>query len=449
MSLLYQQGCVVSDCVPDDLVSDYILRYTLQDSLPEPVIPPQTDACLVVGCAPDDDIAAYNGAYNLQSLVPYTSTPPGGAVPIGGGYYIAVPPVTVYVPPGPGPSQFSLQTQNFSCPAGTTAASACNYNYTYQIPGGSTPAQVQAIVNQAATEVAVLKAQCCVGLPQSGVLAPPTTYYSNPASANCGAGQSIKQVGALPPYVSVTGNGVVVAAGTFTSTTSQADADSQAQFAADEAFDGGNVECGWYNTDQQVACPDGKTSDVPAGTVFSTVSQADANAQALAQANINCAGLMIGGWTWTPADSTPPTNGAIRSASGSNNAGSASAQSPVPPPGLLAQVNSTLRGEWVNTCPGGSSAILVTVVYTYNVTPAFAGGGGGGTYFIIGNSGGAQSSHGDSSHPLTGSSVITDQTISVSPGQTFYVQLQYGGTANSNGGFLTSVNVSMYCRFTC
>lgn len=82
---------------------------------------------------------------------------------------------------------------------------------------------------------------------------------------------------------------ITIAQGKFTSTLSQQDADSQA-LAAATAQAASLLVCTWTN-DQKTAtglCSDGVTSHtetVPAGTVSSTVSKDDANSQAQTQAN--------------------------------------------------------------------------------------------------------------------------------------------------------------------
>jgi hypothetical protein len=79
----------------------------------------------------------------------------------------------------------------------------------------------------------------------------------------------------------------------------------------------GNIECGYYNTEQTVECPDETTRTTPAGEFFSTVSQEDADAQALAPLAEECVTLCteeFDNFTWnttaTPNDGAASANAA-------------------------------------------------------------------------------------------------------------------------------------------
>lgn len=94
----------------------------------------------------------------------------------------------------------------------------------------------------------------------------------------------------LPPWITVdsANNQLIGAAGIFRGAT-QADADAAAQAGLEKVAPSLNIQCGFYNTQQTVTCADSSTQTVPAGVYFSTVSQADANNQAIALANVQCA----------------------------------------------------------------------------------------------------------------------------------------------------------------
>lgn len=98
---------------------------------------------------------------------------------------------------------------------------------------------------------------------------------------------------------------VTIPAGTVTSTVSQADADAKAlQQATDQA--NSQLACVWYNAPQTYTahCPTGTTGDdvsvtIPSGAYSSTLSQSDADSQAIlaaqtqAQSEISCAGATL------------------------------------------------------------------------------------------------------------------------------------------------------------
>jgi len=94
----------------------------------------------------------------------------------------------------------------------------------------------------------------------------------------------------LPPWITVdsANNRLIGAAGNFRGGT-QADADAAAIAGLTAIAPSLNIQCGFYNTQQVVTCSDSSTQTVPAGVFFSTVSQADANNQAIALANVQCA----------------------------------------------------------------------------------------------------------------------------------------------------------------
>jgi len=94
----------------------------------------------------------------------------------------------------------------------------------------------------------------------------------------------------LPPWVTVdtANNQIIGAAGMFRGATQEA-ADAAGVIGLTAAIAGLNIQCGFYNTQQIVTCSDLSTQTIAAGIFFSTVSQADANAQAVALGNVQCA----------------------------------------------------------------------------------------------------------------------------------------------------------------
>jgi len=83
-------------------------------------------------------------------------------------------------------------------------------------------------------------------------------------------------------------NQIIGAAGMFRGATQEA-ANAAGVAGLEKLIPSLNIQCGYYNTLQTITCSDLTTQSVPAGVFFSTVSQADANAQAVALCNTQCA----------------------------------------------------------------------------------------------------------------------------------------------------------------
>lgn len=119
------------------------------------------------------------------------------------------------------------------------------------------------------------------------------------------------------------GGPITVPAGTYQSFVSQEDADAQAQAFAESQV---GTTCYWENTEQTAVCPEGETGGpfvVPAGTYQSFVSQADANAQAQADADAqaaagcsSCTDYPVSGLSWT-VNAFPGASGSASGGSGS------------------------------------------------------------------------------------------------------------------------------------
>lgn len=225
--------------------------------------------CRLVTCPVTDDLPAYLGQYSLQTGFQFANLT--FSVPTGGGFYI-VPAGTIIINLPTNPTFVSYM--------------GCQSMVTQSIPPGSTPAQILAIVNSVMGQVGNQLSQC--NAPKNyGNPFLPGSFTSGPGFVGCGGGQQLQQIGGLPSGVSFSTYGLTLVGGIFSSSISQADADSKSQ-AYLLTFFGVSVTCGWWNTQQQAMCCDGTTQTVAATTIFSLVSQADADAQALAQATAAC-----------------------------------------------------------------------------------------------------------------------------------------------------------------
>jgi Family of unknown function (DUF5977) len=225
--------------------------------------------CRLVTCKVTDDIPSYLGSYSLQNGFQYVNL--AISVPTPTGFYVA-PPGTIVINLPPNPVTVSYQ--------------GCISTVNEPIPTGSTPAQILAIVADVMSQIAAQSAICNA---PPNILNPSaaTSFTNGPVSVPCDGDKEINQIGDLPPYVSLTSNGLSIVGGVFSSSISQSDANSIAE-AFLLGFFGVSVECGYFNTEQNFVCCDMTTQTVSAGTIFSLVSQADADAQALAQATGAC-----------------------------------------------------------------------------------------------------------------------------------------------------------------
>lgn len=230
-------------------------------SCPDPV-------CRLVECPVTDDIPSYLGAYSLQTGFQFVNLEL--SVPTGGGFYI-VAPGTIVINLPPNPSSVSYQ--------------GCKSMVNEAVPPGATPAQILQIVgdvmNQIATQLSI-----CNAPPSKGSPFIESSFTNGPITVGCDDGMLLNLTGALPPGVTFSISGLTVIGGIFSGAT-QDEADFSAEAYLDTFF-GTSVQCGWYNTQQQAMCCDMTTQTVAADTIFSTVSQADADAQALAQATAAC-----------------------------------------------------------------------------------------------------------------------------------------------------------------
>lgn len=226
--------------------------------------------CRLVTCPVTDDIPSYLGSYSLQTGSQFSNL--AIAVPLpGGGFYIQ-PPGTIIINLPPNPAFVSY--------------AGCESGINEPIPPGSTPAQILAIVADVMGQVADQASRCNAPAPKSNPFVT-GSFTNGPVTIGCGGGQSLSQVGDLPPGVTFNFSGITLVGGVFSSGVSQEDANTIAELYLDTFF-GTSVICGWWNTKQTADCCDMTQQVVDAFTIFSTISQADADAQALAQATAAC-----------------------------------------------------------------------------------------------------------------------------------------------------------------
>lgn len=199
--------------------------------------------CRLISCPVTDDIPSYSGAYSLQNGLSFTNLLISVPSPLyPGGYY--------YVPPG---------TITITVPPGATSVSyqGCQSTVTQSIPGGSTNTQIQAIVAQIIQAIAAQSAVCnAPANPHNPVPNPnlPVFYPNQALTVSCSTAPQMNQVGGLPGVVTFSINGLSIPAGIFSSSISEADANAQAT-AFLQGFIGSAVVCGWWNTEQSYNCP--------------------------------------------------------------------------------------------------------------------------------------------------------------------------------------------------
>jgi hypothetical protein len=164
----------------------------------------------------------------------------------------------------------NAQTATAQCPAGTTGAAV-----SYTVPAGT----IQVTTNQADADAQALSLALQTAGNQLNCVTPPTTYFNTAQTftATCTGGTG------APVTVTIPAN-------SYSSIVSQADANQQALNAAQSAAQAA-LQCVFINTQQSytASCTAPATGTpvtitVPAAVFTSTLSQADANAQALASA---------------------------------------------------------------------------------------------------------------------------------------------------------------------
>lgn len=185
----------------------------------------------------------------------------------------------------------------------------------------------------------------------------------------------------------------------------------------------------FWNTEQTANCPAGETGDpvtIPAHTYFSNISQADANAQALAAAEAalecdpSCQTLLLDGLTWTFSQNGTGGTGSGSGASGeltvnANNAvhltSSTLTNNCGVPFDITIDVAWTLTGRTINFFTDSPGALIRT---TINGTPGDTIGG-----FTTNQCG-------NSFCPCETQSGNTSRTITLNPGQTLVIMVSIG-----------------------
>ena len=251
-------------------------------SCPDPI-------CRLVTCVVTDDIPSYLGDYSLQTGSQFVNLEM--SIPAGGGFYIVAPgTIVINVPPNP---QF-------------ISYQGCKSMVNETVPPGATPAQILQIVSDVMNQVGTQLSLCNAPTPTGSPFVE-GSFTNGPVSVNCGGGLLMNQVNPLPNFVTFSISALSIVGGIFSSSTSQADADNQAEIFLDSLLDA-DVQCGFWNAEQSFTCPDMSVKTVAADTVFSTVSQADADAQALAMAQAECVTAVcppVSGFSWTITPSNP------------------------------------------------------------------------------------------------------------------------------------------------
>ncbi len=235
--------------------------------------------CRIISCPPTDDLPSYYGQYSLQSGVAYDNGSITVPAPGGGSY--TVPPGTIVI----------------NLPAGSTSVNyqGCQSSISIPIPTGSTPTAIQSIIDQVMQQAAEQLAICNAPAdPHSGGPFPPVTFGNESQTVLCPDKPAMDLIGTLPPGVTITLTQLTIAAGIFQSSVSVADANAAANTFLLGVL-ASQVLCGWWNTEQSFTCSDSSVQTVPANTYFSIISQASANAIALAAAEAACppTGLII------------------------------------------------------------------------------------------------------------------------------------------------------------
>jgi hypothetical protein len=303
------EPCKQSGCSPVTIES-YLDLFNFQGAnYAAPVITP-AKTCALSDCQ-TDAIETYIGGFNFQAgvrvvRIVYPNNGHGGG---GTGIDIEYPPSPQFI-----------------------SYKGCQSTIIREVPAGATQAQIDAIVDEVLHEAANQQAICDAPPPPpggdddtgggtGGGVQPPDNpddpgsggdkTYSNTQQSvvACPSGMVPKALTSLPPATSLAGNTIVVEAGLFwADSIAQANADAVA-FLNTLAASGLYYECGWYNEYLDYDCGDGSHVIVPAGTYFSTVSQADANAQAQAYAVSQCVCDNVKGINFGNAPFSPSNGG--------------------------------------------------------------------------------------------------------------------------------------------
>lgn len=281
-------------------VNDYINAFNFQKEGYQPVVLNPAN-CRSSGCA-KEEIATFIGSFNFQSGVRVTRT----VYPNNGGN--GGTDITVEYPKDP---QFitykgCLSTIIYPVPAGSTQAQIDEIVQAVLQEAANQKAICDGTDNSGTdggTGGSVQYPNNPGGPPSVG-----KTYSNTIQSASiCGEGMSAKAKAGLPAATSYSGNTLVVEAGIFIADSISQANDDAISYLNTLIASGAYFDCGWYNEYLDYDCGDGTHVVIPAGVYFSTVSQADANAQAAAAAAVQC-DCPIGSFVWGGTSCEDPSN---------------------------------------------------------------------------------------------------------------------------------------------
>jgi len=227
-------------------------------------------ACKSLVCTLPDDLNSYtiNGGTLYQNgvILEPIDIPPGV-------FIVPAGVINLYVAPAP---VSPLRLQGCSCEIVKSIA-------------GKTPAEIADVARAMVASAAAQYAKC------QNTPGPQLFFNTTECVNACPAGQFVNLVDSsqVPANVFLQNGTLCVAAGTFTSIVSAAAAQKAASdFISNllaSLLQSGAAECGYWNTQQIVTCPDESTVTVPAFTTFSTESQEAADAAAVAFGESECA----------------------------------------------------------------------------------------------------------------------------------------------------------------
>jgi hypothetical protein len=226
-------------------------------------------------------------------------------------------PKTITIPPGT--IEFVYHPNNDGFPIRFPCGSG---EIVVTIPAGSTQAQALAIVEQAMAQCVQQRAFHIVTRDRI------ITFDNETQSISCSGGKVFYlALGTMPTQLFIFEGRLSVKPFIFSSQASQADANQKAldflnSYAA-SGLSSGKFQCGYWNVKQTFICPDLTIKTIDAFTYFSTVSQAEADANALAAAEALCAGSIdFNALSWSLVNQqspSPPGSGtSLWSALGNN-----------------------------------------------------------------------------------------------------------------------------------
>jgi len=225
--------------------------------------------CRTLDCAIPDDVDIYT--LNNGTLFENPETPVA----------ISVPPGVYIVPRG------TIQFVVSSNPISPLRLLGCLCEIVVDIDG-MTSDQIAVVAQDMVNAAAVQFGQC-------RNLNPAPPFFNGVETITCPGGILINLIGnpQLPAGVSLIAGQLVIQPGVVFSTASEADANQKAltllQNTLANLMAQGKAVCGFWNVEVTFTCPGGSpVIDIPAFMYFSQVSQADADAQALAAAEAQC-----------------------------------------------------------------------------------------------------------------------------------------------------------------